>query len=99
MDKAECRTERYSSQVRRQLNGGLTVDKQNQNNQNQNISLEQEFQVQSFARKVETISQEEAKELLVDLYKSTIIRENLFREIIKESWGIDKDITEALEIG
>ncbi|WP_413165304.1 NblA/ycf18 family protein [Capilliphycus salinus ALCB114379] len=75
------------------------MDNQNQNNQNSNISLEQEFQVQSFARKVETISQDEAKQLLVDLYKSTIIRENLFREIIKESWGIDKDITEALEIG
>ncbi|ERT08034.1 phycobilisome degradation nblA family protein [Lyngbya aestuarii BL J] len=68
-------------------------------NQDKNISLEQEFQVQSFARKVDTISKEEAKELLIDLYKSTIIRENLFREIIKESWGIDKDITEALEIG
>jgi len=72
------------------------VDNQNQD---KNISLEQEFQVQSFARKVDTISKEEAKELLIDLYKSTIIRENLFREIIKESWGIDKDITEALEIG
>jgi hypothetical protein len=71
----------------------------NNQNQNKNISLEQEFQVQSFARKVDTISKEEAKELLVDLYKSSIIRENLFREIIKESWGIDKDITEALQIG
>ncbi|EAW38001.1 NblA/ycf18 family protein [Lyngbya sp. PCC 8106] len=70
----------------------------NNQNQDKNISLEQEFQVQSFARKVDTISKEEAKELLIDLYKSTIIRENLFREIIKESWGIDKDITEALEI-
>lgn len=71
----------------------------NNQNQNKNISLEQEFQVQSFARKVDTISKEEAKELLVDLYKSSIIRENLFREIIKESWGINKDITEALQIG
>ena len=68
-------------------------------NQNQNMSLEQQFKVQSFARQVETISPEEAKKLLVDLYQSSIIRENLFREIIKESWGIDKDIKEVLEIG
>ncbi|MDY7022659.1 MAG: NblA/ycf18 family protein [Cyanobacteriota bacterium] len=69
------------------------------NQENQNMSLEQQFKVQSFARKVETISPEEAKELLVDLYKSTIIRENLFREILKDTWGIEQDITEALEIG
>ncbi|MEB3283535.1 MAG: NblA/ycf18 family protein [Lyngbya sp.] len=96
MDKPDCLTGKCSSDVQLTAHRGLTMDNQNQN---QNISLEQEFQVQSFARQVETISKEEAKELLVDLYKSTIIRENLFREIIKESWGIDKSITEALEIG
>ncbi len=68
-------------------------------NQKQQMSLEQEFQLQSFARKVETISEEEAKELLVDLYKSSIVRENLFREIIKESWGIGKDIGAVINMG
>lgn len=59
--------------------------------QNHQMSLEQEFDLRIFADQVKQMSREQAQEFLINLQKTMIIRDNLYREILKNSWGIGKD--------
>jgi hypothetical protein len=64
---------------------------------NEQLSLEQQFELRLFADQVRNLSLEEAQELLIQLRESMVIQANTFRDIIKESWGINQDLTSVLE--
>jgi hypothetical protein len=52
------------------------------------LSLEQEFDLRLFAEQVKGMSLEQMQESLVKLHEVMIMRENLYREMLKESWNI-----------
>jgi Phycobilisome degradation protein nblA len=52
------------------------------------LSLEQQFNIRSFATQTENMSREEVQELLVKLYEEMILRENIYKEVLKHQWGI-----------
>ncbi len=62
------------------------------------LSLEQEFELRVFKDHVQQLSQQEAQELLVELYRNTIVLDNFYREIIKDTWDIGGDFGQALEL-
>jgi hypothetical protein len=53
-------------------------------NQSVNLSLEQEFNLKLFADLVQNLSPEQAKEFLVELNQQMMIRENLYRDLLKQ---------------
>lgn len=55
------------------------------------LSLEQEFNQRLFVDQVEQMSHEQAQEFLVYLHKEMMVRENLYREILKDAWGLEED--------
>ncbi len=52
------------------------------------LSLEQQFSIRSFQTKVEKMSQEQAQNLLIELYKQMIVRENMYNALLKHQWGL-----------
>ena len=56
---------------------------------NSNLSLEQQFNLHSFANEVEKMSKEQARDVLVQLYKEMLVRENLYKDALKHQWGLD----------
>ena len=54
------------------------------------LPLEQQFELQVFEKQVRQLSQEDAQALLVKLRESMLYQSVTFREILKESWGIEK---------
>ncbi len=52
------------------------------------LSLEQEFDFRKFADQVRTLSSEQAQDLSLELYRQMMIKDNLYREILKDCWGI-----------
>jgi hypothetical protein len=56
------------------------------------LPLEQQFELQVFEKQVQTLSQEDAQVLLVQLKEAMLYQATTFREILKETWGIGKGI-------
>lgn len=56
------------------------------------LPLEQQFELQVFETQVQTLSQEDAQMLLVQLKEAMLYQTTTFREILKETWGIGKGI-------
>ncbi|NJK37229.1 MAG: hypothetical protein HC920_05350 [Oscillatoriales cyanobacterium SM2_3_0] len=46
---------------------------------------------------MQELSEAESKELLGDLYKHNMVQANVFRALLKDAWGIDQDLKQALE--
>jgi RNA binding exosome subunit len=57
-------------------------------NQPIELSLEQEFNLRSFAEKVKNLSREEAHEFLVNLYEHMIRKETMYKHFLKQEWGL-----------
>lgn len=55
------------------------------------LTLEQEFSQRTFADQVERMSHEQAQAFLINLHREMIARENLYRDMLKEAWGIGRD--------
>lgn len=55
------------------------------------LSLEQQFNVRSFATQVQHMSREQAQDFLVKMYEQMIVRENYYKEFIKHQWGIESN--------
>lgn len=53
------------------------------------LSLEQEFNLNKFASQVKHLSPQQAKELLVELNRQMMVKDNLYRDILKKAWSID----------
>jgi Phycobilisome degradation protein nblA len=55
------------------------------------LSLEQEFMMRSFAEQVKLMSQEQAKEYLLVLYKQMMVQETTYRQLLKQEWKLNLD--------
>ncbi|MBW4618923.1 MAG: NblA/ycf18 family protein [Cyanosarcina radialis HA8281-LM2] len=58
----------------------------------QQLPLEQQFELQVFEGQVRELSQQEAQELLIHLRETMLFQTTTFRELLKEAWGIGKDV-------
>lgn len=56
------------------------------------LPLEQQFELQVFEKQVQTLSQEDAHMLLVQIKEAMLYQTTTFREILKGTWGIGKGI-------
>lgn len=57
------------------------------------LSIEQEFSHRVFATKVKELSQEQAQELLVQLHKQMLYKDNIYKQLIVNQ---EKDIVDSL---
>jgi hypothetical protein len=62
------------------------------------LPIEQQFELQVFELQVKKLSQEEAQNLLVQMREAMMYQTASFREILKEAWGIGKNVDVSLEI-
>lgn len=62
------------------------------------LPLEQQFELQVSEAQVRRLSQEEAHELLIQLREAMLHQTTTFREILKEAWGIDKNVDVTLSL-
>ncbi|WOD39652.1 NblA/ycf18 family protein [Nodosilinea sp. E11] len=61
------------------------------------LPLEQQFELQVFETQIKDLSQADAQTLLIQLREAMLYQATTFREILKETWGIGKDINVTLE--
>ena len=52
------------------------------------LSLEQKFNLRTFADRVQTLSSEEAQGLSIELYRRMMLKDNLYQELLQDYWGI-----------
>ncbi len=52
-------------------------------NQSHELTLEQKFEMTKFANQVKTLTSEQAKGLLIELNRQMMIRESLYKKILK----------------
>ena len=64
----------------------------------QKLSLDQQFELKVFENQVQQLSPEDAQNLLVQLRETMMYQTTTFREILKETWGIGKDIDVTREL-
>ena len=53
------------------------------------LSLEQEFNLRIFADQVRTLSQEQARDLSIELYRTMILKDQLYEDLLQDYWGLD----------
>ena len=53
------------------------------------LSLEQQFQICSFKTQVAKMSSEQAQEFLIKLYEQMMVREAVYRHLLKHNWGLE----------
>ena len=58
----------------------------------QKLPLEQQFELQLFESKVQNLSLEDARELLVELREAMLYQTTTFRAVLKEAWGIGQQV-------
>ncbi|MEM6251609.1 MAG: NblA/ycf18 family protein [Cyanobacteria bacterium P01_D01_bin.156] len=58
-------------------------------NVREQLSLEQQFELKAFEQQVRQLSHEDTQLLLVQLKELMLFQNASFREILKESWGIN----------
>ncbi len=56
------------------------------------LSLEQKFNLRTFADQVQTLSVEEAQGLSIELYRRMMLKDNLYQELLQDYWGISSPI-------
>ena len=59
----------------------------NKHNAN-SLTLEQQFNLRKVADQTKALSQQQAHELIVELQRQIMIKDNLYKEITKHEWGI-----------
>jgi DNA polymerase III delta subunit len=55
----------------------------------QPLTIEQEFTLKTFENQIEKASPEQLKDMLKTLYRMHFQMQNNYKEIIKNSWGIE----------
>ncbi|WP_069790550.1 NblA/ycf18 family protein [Cyanobacterium sp. IPPAS B-1200] len=58
-------------------------------NQKAQLSLEQEFNLRSFESQVSQMSREQARDFLIKLYEQMLVRENMYKDVLKHQWGLE----------
>ncbi|MGK7896414.1 MAG: NblA/ycf18 family protein [Xenococcus sp. (in: cyanobacteria)] len=54
-------------------------------NGQEQLSLEQQFKLQVLKEQVQNLSQEEAKEYLLEMFRQMMVKDNLFKQLIKQA--------------
>ncbi|MBE9168472.1 NblA/ycf18 family protein [Pleurocapsales cyanobacterium LEGE 06147] len=62
-------------------------------NQPLNLTLEQEFNQRLFADQVQRLSREEAQEMLIMLHEHMMLKDNVYKALLSQDWGIKLDST------
>lgn len=57
-------------------------------NESFELTLEQEFRQRKFADRVKTMSEEQVRQLAIELYGQMMLKENYYKELIGRDWGI-----------
>ena len=52
------------------------------------LTIEQEFTVRRFEILVQKLNTEQCKELLNNLYRQSVVKEEFFKRLIKDRWGL-----------
>ena len=63
------------------------------NKLNSNLTIEQELSHRVFSDRVDRLSQAEAQELLIQMHKQMMIKENLYKELFLSQ---ERDIVDSL---
>ena len=58
-------------------------------NQPTTLTLEQKFALRSFETQVTQMSHEQAQQFAVVLYEQLLVKDALYRELLKKEWGLD----------
>jgi hypothetical protein len=53
------------------------------------VTLEQEFDIRKFGLLVQQMNREQAQDCLVDLYEQMLVKDNLYKSLLKYAWGIE----------
>ncbi|NCO75375.1 MAG: NblA-related protein [Cyanobacteria bacterium] len=53
------------------------------------LSLEQQFNLRSFQSQVAQMTREQATDFLVKLYEEMLVRENMYKDVLKHQWGLE----------
>jgi len=54
------------------------------------LSTEQEFNVRAFEVQVKGLSQEQSHKMLVDLYRTMIVKETIYKGFLVQQLGVEK---------
>lgn len=68
-------------------------------NQPVELSLEQKFSLRSFEDQVKAMSHQQAQDFLLMLYQQMLVKDTMFKELLKKSWGIDSNPSSAGDTG
>jgi hypothetical protein len=59
--------------------------------QSNELSLEQQFNLRSFKSQVSNMTLDQAQGFLVELYEQMMVRDTLYKKVIKHQWGIEPE--------
>ncbi|MGI0490584.1 NblA/ycf18 family protein [Alkalinema pantanalense CENA528] len=54
------------------------------------LTLEQQFNLRSFATLVRDMSREQAQEFLVSLYEQMLIKDAYYKHFLRQEWGVEE---------
>lgn len=63
------------------------------------LTLEQRVNLRHFEIQVEKMSREQAQDFLVKLYQQMMLREQMYRHILKHQWGVEPINADSLGLG
>ncbi|MEO0012037.1 MAG: Phycobilisome degradation protein nblA [Cyanobacteriota bacterium] len=56
--------------------------------ENNTLTIEQKFHLRKIADQTKSLSQQQAQELIVELQRQMMMKDNLFKQLIKHEWRI-----------
>lgn len=56
------------------------------------LSIEQQFNLRLFADYVRQMSREQAQDFLIELHEHMMLKENMYKSLVRQDWGIDTDV-------
>lgn len=52
------------------------------------LSMEQQFNLRKIADQTKSLSQEQAQELVIELQRQIMIKDNIYKKLIQHEWGL-----------
>jgi hypothetical protein len=52
------------------------------------LTVEQEFNIIAFAEQVKALTVEQSRDLLVEIYRQNLAKENAYKELLKQHMGV-----------
>ncbi|KAF3889623.1 MULTISPECIES: NblA/ycf18 family protein [Nostocales] len=60
-------------------------------NKSMELSLEQQFNLRIFEDYVRQMSREQAQDFLIEMQEHMMLKENMYKTLLKQDWGISAD--------